>query len=44
MSIDQQIEKLKILYKQIERASKEGMILIIGDLNIDLEKWEDSSY
>ena len=38
MSIDQQIERLKILHTQIEQASKEGLILVIGDMNIDLGK------
>ena len=44
MTIDQQLERLKIFYLQIEQASKEGLILVIGDMNIDLEKWEDSKY
>ena len=41
MNIEQQLERLEILHTQIEKASKEGLILIIGDMNIDLEKWED---
>ena len=44
MTIDQQIDRLKILYLQIEQASKEGLILVIGDMNIDLLKWEDRNY
>ena len=38
LSIEQQIKKLKILHLQIEKATQEGMILVIGDLNIDQEK------
>ena len=44
MSITQQLEKLDLLHTQIEKASKEGLILIIGDMNIDLQKWEDPKY
>ena len=44
MSTVQQIEKLEVLHTQIEKASKEGLILIIGDMNIDLQKWEDPKY
>ena len=44
MNPDQQVDKLEILHTQIEKASKEGLILIIGDMNIDLEKWEDLKY
>jgi len=44
MNPEQQVEKLEILHTQIEKASKEGLILIIGDMNIDLEKWEDLNY
>ena len=44
MPIDQQIQRLKILHEQIEHASKEGLILVLGDMNIDFEKWEDSTY
>ena len=44
MSITQQLERLELLHSQIEKASKEGLILIIGDMNIDLQKWEDPKY
>ena len=44
MLIEQQIEKLELLHLQIEKASKEGLVLIIGDMNIDLLKWEDPKY
>ena len=44
MKPEEQVEKLEILHTQIEKASKEGLILIIGDMNIDLEKWEDLKY
>ena len=44
MSTTQQLEKLELLHTQIEKASKEGLILIIGDMNIDLQKWEDPKY
>ena len=44
MDPGQQIEKLDILHVQIEKASKEGLVLIRGDMNIDLLKWEDPKY
>ena len=44
MSITQQLERLELLHSQIEKASKEGLILIIGDMNINLQKWEDPKY
>ena len=44
LSIENQIERLKIFSLQIEQATKEGMVLAIGDWNIDLEKFEDSKY
>ena len=44
LSIENQIERLKIFSLQIEEATKEGMVLAIGDMNIDLEKLEDSKY
>ena len=33
MTIEQQLEKLELLHAQIEKALKEGLILIIGDMN-----------
>ena len=44
MSMKQQIERWKIFQSQVSKASKEGLILGIGDMNIDLEKLEESSY
>ena len=45
MSIDQQIERWKIYKSQIEQAKKENsLILCLGDMNINLEKLEESSY
>ena len=44
MSIGQQIDRLKILHAQIEQASKEGLILVMVDISIDFQKWENSSY
>ena len=44
MNLHQQIEKIKILQSQIEVASKEGLALVIGDMNIDINKLEDPSY
>ena len=44
LTINQQIERLKVLFLQIELAEEEGLALIIGDMNIDIEKLEDSTY
>ena len=44
MSINQQHERWKIFRSQVEKASKESFILCLGDFNIDLEKWENSTY
>ena len=44
LSINEQIERLNIFHTQVEKASKEGLILIMGDMNINLEKWEDPNY
>ena len=35
---------MNILFSQIERAEKEGQVLIIGDMNIDLDKMDDPKY
>ena len=44
LSIDEQVDRLKIFHLQVEQASKEGLILVIGDMNIDIENWENSRY
>ena len=44
MTINQQLDRLRIFHSQIEKASTEGLLLSIGDMNIDLEKWEDPMY
>ena len=44
MTQKEQIDRIKILQIQVEKASKEGLILLIGDLNIDLVKWEKPQY
>ena len=44
LTINEQIERLKILHLQLQKASKEGLIVILGDMNINLEQWEDSTY
>jgi len=44
MSQNEQIERLHILHTQMEKASKEGLILLIGDLNINLLEWEKPSF
>ena len=36
----QHIENLHTLKSQIEIASKEGLVVVIGDMNIDLKKWD----
>ena len=44
MSINDQIERLHILQSQIEQATKEGLVLCIGDMNVDISKMEDPTY
>ena len=44
MTLEQQLEKWKTFHYQVEKASKEGLILVIRDMNIDLEKLEESTY
>ena len=36
----QHIENLHTLKSQIEIASKEGLVVVIGDMNIDIRKWD----
>ena len=36
----QHTENLRTLQSQIEIAIKEGLVIVIGDMNIDLKKWE----
>ena len=38
LSQNQQMERMKIFSLQLKQATKEGMVLAIGDCNIDLEK------
>ena len=38
LSQNQQMERMKIFSLQLKQATKEGMVLAIGDWNIDLEK------
>ena len=44
MSINQQLDRWKIFHAQVEIASKDVLILGIGDMNIDTCKWEEASY
>ena len=44
MTTDQQVERLNVFHLQLEQASKEGLILVMGDMNIDIDNWEDSNY
>ena len=40
LNTGQHTENLHILQSQIEIAIKEGLVIVIGDMNIDLKKWE----
>ena len=44
MSIIEQLERLKLFHLQVDKASNEGSILVIGDMNINLQQWDDSKY
>ena len=43
-NIDAQLKRFEIFNNQVEMASKEGNLLIQGDLNIDLISWREESY
>ena len=43
MTIENQLERWKLFYEQVERASRCGIIVGIGDMNLDLEKLENSN-
>ena len=44
MSVQEQCDRLGLLVDQFEKASKEGLVVCLGDLNIDLNKWDDCRY
>ena len=44
MTINQQLDRINIFETQVEKATKEGVILMIGDMNINLDQWENSKY
>ena len=44
MSLNEQLERWKLFKAQVEKASSESLILCMGDMNIDLEKLEESTY
>ena len=44
MGENEEIERLQVLHSQIEKASKEGLLLLMGDMNIDLDKMEQEDY
>ena len=44
MSDLEQREKWKLFMNQTKVASKEGTVLVLGDLNLDLERFEDPTY
>ena len=40
----EQREKWEIFMNQAKKASQEGITLVIGDTNLDLERFEDATY
>ena len=44
MSESDEIERLQVLHSKIKKASQEGLVLIMGDMNIDLDKMEEENY
>ena len=44
MSESDEIERLQVLHSQIKKASQEGLVLIMVDMNIDLDKMEEENY
>ena len=44
ISESEQVERLQVLHSQVEKASKEGLLLVLGDMNIDLDKMEEEKY
>merc|ERR1712242_94504 len=43
-SENEEKERWQIFREQVNRAAKEGLILCLGDYNIDLDKLDDTSY
>ena len=44
MGENEETERLQVLHSQVEKASKEGTLLMLGDMNIDLDKMEEEKY
>ena len=44
MGENEATERLQVLHSQVEKASKEGTLLILGDMNTDLDKMEEEKY
>ena len=44
LSIPQQVERMQIFNTQIDKAYKEGLVVCMGDFNINLEKYSSPSY
>ena len=44
MSIEKQLENWKNFHDQVEKATSEAPTFIIGDMNIDLDKFEEPTY
>ena len=44
MSDSEQRERWNVFMEQVKKASKEGLVLGIGDMNLDLERFEDPKY
>ena len=44
MSDNEQRDRWQIFMDQAKRASKEGTVLACGDMNLDLDKFEDPNY
>ena len=44
MSISEQTERVNKLVDQIEKACSEGLVVALGDMNLDLNRKEDTNY
>ena len=44
MSDKEQSERWQIFMNQAKMASREGLVLVIGDTNLDLERFDDATY
>ena len=43
-SLTEQLARFEEFSKQVEKACQEASVFIAGDMNVDLQKWEEPNY